>query len=217
MRASALRATLFTAGILLVLALTLTGCQDLGGEDATTSLPEAATTTAAPATTAGPATTVAPATTAPPAVVTTAAPPPVTTATTEAPTLVTTRFEEDDPLLEWAGSWTFTGGADDSGGSCRYTEEVGASVTAAFTGVSFSLITRTGLAVGELTITLDSGSPITVDCYSATPGYQQIVWAADPLEMGTHYVKIECAGTANPASGGTGVYIDAFAITGTLE
>ncbi len=56
-----------------------------------------------------------------------------------------------------------------------------------------------------------------VDCYSSEPGYQQIVWAADPLDLGTHYVKIECDGSMDPASGGTGIYVDAFPITGTLE
>jgi hypothetical protein len=131
--------------------------------------------------------------------------------------LVTTRYEEDNPKLAWDGSWTFTGGADDSGGSCRYTEDAGASVTIQFSGISIAFITRTGLAVGQVKITLDSGSPILVDCYSAEPAYQQIVWAADPLEPGTHYVKIECDGSMNPASGGTGIYVDAFAITGSLE
>lgn len=208
MKRSLLLILLLTAVVLLlpVLAVTGCGCTALSGGTGTTS--PVTTTTAQPevtTTSSGAATTISTsATTEPPATTTTTA-------------LVTTRYEEDNPKLAWTGSWTFTGGADDSGGSCRYTEDVGASVTVKFTGISISLITRTGLAVGQMKVTLDSGSPVIVDCYSAEPGYQQIVWAADPLEPGTHYVKIECDGSMNPASGGTGIYVDAFAITGTLE
>jgi hypothetical protein len=201
---------LLSAVVLLIPAFVVTGCgcTELSGGTGTTDTTSSVTSTTQPpetTTSSVAATTISTsATTEPPATTTTAA-------------LTTTRYEEDNPKLVWDGSWTFTGGADDSGGSCRYTDSSGSSVTIKFSGISFSFITRTGLAVGKVKITLDSGSPVLVDCYSATPEYQQIVWAADPLEPGTHYVKIECDGSMNPASGGTGIYVDAFAITGTLE
>jgi hyaluronate lyase len=127
------------------------------------------------------------------------------------------RFEETDTHLVWEGSWTFTGGADDSGGSLRYAEDPASSVTAKFTGTSVSIITRKGLALGKLKVTLDSGTPIMVDCYSATPSYKQKVWSSGTLPAGTHYVRIECAGSQNPASGGPGIYVDALDITGSLQ
>lgn len=137
--------------------------------------------------------------------------------TTDEPILVTKRFEQNDPKLHWLGPWTFTGGADDSGGSCVYTEDTSASVTLRFTGVSISLVTRLGLAVGNIKVTLDGGAPFLIDCYSDVAAYQQIMVIADPLDNGVHTVKLECAGSSNPASGGTGIYIDAFAITGRLQ
>jgi hypothetical protein len=130
--------------------------------------------------------------------------------------LTTKRYEQNDPKLHWLGPWTFTGGSDDSGGSCVYTEDTSASVTLKFRGVSISLVTRLGLAVGNISVTLDGSAPFTIDCYSAVPSYQQIMVIADPLDNGVHTVKLECAGTSNPASGGTGIYIDGFAITGQL-
>jgi hypothetical protein len=136
--------------------------------------------------------------------------------TTEEPALITHRYEQNDPKLHWLGPWTFTGGADDSGGSCVYTEDTSASVTLSFTGISISLVTRLGLAVGNIKVTLDGGAPFLIDCYSSEPAYEQIVVIADPLDNGVHTVKLECAGTSNPASGGTGIYIDGFAITGKL-
>jgi hypothetical protein len=190
---------LLVTATLLGAALIFVGCRDISGSDTTagdttTSLDSMGSTTL-------------------PHLTSTTAHP----GTTEEPTLVTNRYEQNDPKLHWLGPWTATGGADDSGGSLVYTEDTASSVTLKFTGVSISLITRVGLALGRITATLDSGAPTTIDCYSDTPGYQQIIWAADPLPNSTHYLKLECAGTSNPASGGVGIYIDAFAITGTLD
>jgi hypothetical protein len=190
--------SLLIAAMLMTLAFVLAGCQDVSGSDGAGD----ATSTSADA---------GAATTLPHLTTTTHAP-----GTTEAPTLVTNRYEQNDPKLHWLGPWTATGGADDSGGSLVYTEDTASSVSLKFSGVSISLVTRVGLALGEITATLDSGDPVTIDCYSDTPGYQQIIWFADPLPNTTHYLKLECAGTSNPASGGVGIYVDAFAITGTL-
>ena len=193
---------LLTAVVLLIPAFVLVGCSDLGGTEATATTSAAATTV----TSSSPApTTPAPTTPAP------TAPAPTT------PVAVTTRFEEDDSRLTWEGPWTFTGGASDSGGSCRYTEDPASSVTVNFSGTAISLISAAGLEVGEIRLTLDSGSSFTVDCYSTTASHQATVWSSGPLDPGTHYLNVQCAGTCNPASGGTGIYVDAFDVTGTLQ
>jgi hypothetical protein len=190
MRRLTFPALLLVATLLLGATFVFVGCQQLGDKNETTTTSLAAT--AATDTT-------------------------LHVVTTEAPTLVTNRYEQNDPLLKWEGPWTFTGGPEDSGGTCVYTEDNSASVMLKFTGVSVSLVTRVGLSLGEIQVTLDSGTPQIIDCYSPAPGYQQIIWAADPLPNANHYLKLECTGTANPASGGIGIYIDAFAITGTLQ
>jgi len=202
MKRSAFLALLSTAMVSLMLAFALGGCESLDATEATTTT---ATSVAA-------ATTV---TSAPPPTVATSAT--VPTPTTSAAVLVTTRYEEDDSRLQWEGPWTFTGGASDSGGSCRYTEDSASSVTVKFSGTDISLISGVGLAIGEIRLTLDSGGSFTVDCYRTTGGHQETAWSSGPLDPGTHYLKIECAGTCNPASGGVGIYVDAFDITGTLQ
>ena len=194
-----LLALLMTAVVFLLAGSALIGCTNLEGTSETeTTAMAAATTIPQEPTTASVASTQPPAT--PPTV-----------------GLTKVRFEENDPHLIWSGPWTFTGGADDSGGSCRYTEDVGSSVTVKFYGTRISLICATGLAVGEAKLTLDSGTPFLVDCYSASPIYQREVWSSSDLAAGTHYLKIECNGTCDPASGGTGIYVDAFEVVGTLE
>jgi hypothetical protein len=199
MNRSWLLALLMTAIVLLMGSVVLIGCTDLQGAD------ESETTAMAVATTIQEQTTV-------PSV---ASPQPTTAPPTVSLTKV--RYEENDPHLEWEGPWIFTGGADDSGGSCRYTEDVASSVTVKFSGTRVTMITATGLAVGEAKLTLDSGTPFLVDCYSAAPIYQREAWSSGDLAAGTHYLKIECNGTCNPASGGTGIYVDAFDVVGTLE
>ena len=195
-------ALLLTAALILGVGMIAVGCEDLGGTPETGAAASSTVTSEPTATSSAPT---------PKTTNTTAQP-----TTTEPPTLVTNTYQENDPHLKWTGPWTHTGGADDSGGSCVYTEDLAGTVTVKFSGISFAIITRTGLAVGKIKVTLDSGSPVLVDCYSAEPAYQQNVWAVDFLPEGTHYVTLECAGSANPASGGTGIYLDAFAITGTL-
>lgn len=194
-------AVLATTVVVLVAGLALAGCTDLEGTSATETTAMAAPTAVQPETTSpGVASTQQPPATPPPTV-----------------GLTKARYEENDPHLVWEGPWTFTGGADDSGGSCRYTEDVASSVTVKFNGTRISLICATGLAVGQAKLTLDSGTPFLVNCYSATPIYQREAWSSSELAAGTHYLKVECNGTCDPASGGTGIYVDAFDVVGTLE
>jgi hypothetical protein len=200
-----LLALLMTAAVLLIPSFALLGCTNLQG----TSETETTTTLAAATTLEQETTTPSIASTQPPVQPTVV--PPTT------PALTKTRFEENDSHLAWNGPWTFTGGADDSGGSCRYTEDVGSSVTVKFSGTRITFVAATGLAVGEAKLTLDSGTPFLVDCYNATPIYQREVWSSGDLAPGTHYLRIECNGTCNPSSGGTGIYIDAFDVVGTLQ
>ncbi len=200
MRRPASLILLSTAVVLLIPAFVPVGCSDLGGTEATITTATSVSADTTVASNTPPSTNATP-----------------QTPTTGAPTLVTARFEENDPHLTWEGPWTFTGGADDSGGSCRYTEDTASTVTVNFSGTAISLISATGLAVGEIRLTLDSGSSFTVDCYSATVNYQATVWSSGPLGPGTHYLNVQCAGTCNPASGGTGIYVDAFDVTGTLQ
>lgn len=197
MKGHSLPVALLLIALLAVSALVFAGCQDLTGSP-------------------GPDTTATTLTTTTVATVASTLPPVTLPPTTEPAVLTTKRVEENNDKLKYVGPWTFTGGADDSGGSCIYTDSPGAAVTVKFSGVSISLVTRLGLAVGEITVTVDSGTPFTIDCYSPTPEYKQILAIADPLDDGVHIVRLECAGTCNPASGGVGIYIDAFAITGKV-
>jgi hypothetical protein len=193
---------------LVILGLALTGCGDADGPDSTVDMSVDSTSTPTTVPTFGPGPSSSPAATL------TGSDDPENTGSSE---LSITRYEEDRLGLSWTGVWIFAGSARDSGGTSRYTESPGSSVTVEFTGVSLVFVTRTGRNLGRARMTVDDGLPVTVDCYSPTWGYQQVLWATDPLEPGPHTVKIECAGTADPASSGQGIYIDAFVVAETPE
>jgi hypothetical protein len=236
MKRSVFLSLLLTAVVVSVTALVLVGCEDMTATGVTaTPLSLSTTSSSLPTLVSGEmvgsTTTLSgtPGGAAPPSGTPGGAAPPtgtpaVATTTTAAsvelgepplePTL--TRYEEDDPRLAWAGTWSVTGSPEDSGGSCRFAEYAGSSMKVYFSGVSISFITRIGPAVGIATVTLDGG-PVTIDLYSPTWGYQKEVWSSGSLAPGSHTLKIEMPGDSNPASASKGIYVDAFAVTGTLE
>jgi hypothetical protein len=218
---------LLPAAVVLALAFVMIGCQEMTATGVSaTSL--SATTTSGSSTTlassevAGSTTTLAG---SPGATVPSGGSPTRRTTTTTAPRvelgeppleLTPMRYEESDPRLAWSGTWSVTGSPDDSGGSCRFAEYAGSSMKVYFSGVSISLLTRIGPAVGIATITLD-GNAVTVDLYRSTWGYQKEVWSSGAIAPGSHTLKIEMPGDSNPASESKGIYVDAFVVTGTLE
>jgi hypothetical protein len=126
------------------------------------------------------------------------------------------RFEQDDPLLAYAGTWgTVTDGAASAGGSAQ-TVSAGASLDIAFTGTSLDWIATKGTAFGRATVSLDGATPVPVDLSSATTEYQQPVWTSGPLPEGPHTVTIASLG--QPGAAGTGVIvdIDALDVVGAL-
>ena len=127
-----------------------------------------------------------------------------------------TRYEQDNGLLVYSGSWLTASNASFSSGTLKYSNYSGAKVAATFTGTAISLITRTGPTSGKAKITLDS-TTYTVDLYSSSTRYKQTVWSATGLSAaGTHTLTIEYTGSRNSLSGGNTVSVDALDITGTL-
>jgi N-acetylmuramoyl-L-alanine amidase len=176
--------------------------------------PPTTTITLAPTTTT---TTVAPTTTTTP-VATTTTTVPGTTTTTTAKTPVVKRFEQGDANLLYLGVWSTNSAAPSaSGGSFRYANTSGASVTIRFTGTSFAWITKKSPVYGKARLTLDGGTPIIVDLYNAKDVWKQKVWQNTSLKQGTHTVKIEWTGTKNPSATGCNIGADAFDVAGTLE
>jgi hypothetical protein len=141
-----------------------------------------------------------------------------TTALTTTTTAVTevTRYQQDDPLLSYAGTWKTTSISTASGGSFAYADAAGCSVTIRFTGTHFAWIAKTSPVYGMAKVTLDGRSLGTVDLYRASETWQQKVWGTGQLKPGAHTVTIEWTGLSAEAATGTYIDVDAVDVTGVL-
>ena len=127
------------------------------------------------------------------------------------------RYEQTDSHLAYGGAWSTTSIASASGGSFAYANAKGDSVTIAFHGTYLGLIGKKSNVYGIAKVTVDGGTPVMVDFYSASTLYLQKVWNTGTLASGDHTVTIEWTGTKNAASTNTNIGIDAIDILGTLS
>ncbi len=126
------------------------------------------------------------------------------------------RYQQGDLNLNYTGKWTVGYSSSASGGSFRYANATGASVTAAFTGTSLTWLGKMGPSYGKARVTLDADEPVLVDLYAKTDTWKQTVWETGALAPGEHTVKIEWTGIKSVSGGGTTISVDALDILGTL-
>jgi cell wall-associated NlpC family hydrolase/N-acetylmuramoyl-L-alanine amidase len=126
-----------------------------------------------------------------------------------------TRYQQYSSLMTYLGSWANSATATASGGSFWYTSSP-ASVTVSFNGSYVGWITKTGPQYGKARVTLDGGTAVTIDLYSATTVYRQVVYNAANLAAGDHTLTIEWTGEKNAASSAYYVGIDAIDVLGSL-
>ncbi len=129
-----------------------------------------------------------------------------------------TRYEQTDTKLVYTGAWSSSSSSYYSGGSYKFTNSSGASVTVAFNGTAIDYIAKMDSAQGLVKLTLDGGTPSYVNLYSATTKYKQKVWGVSGLSAGNHTLVIAWTGTRGTGTRGTGttINLDALDIAGTL-
>jgi uncharacterized protein YkwD len=126
----------------------------------------------------------------------------------------TTRYEQTDPHLIWAGTWYTYKTSSASGGSYARANMSGASVTVNFTGTYLAWIATAGTTLSKAYVSVDDGAAQSVDLARTAAAYQQSVWNTGTLTQGQHTVKIWWD-TTNAA--GKYFSIDAFEVGGTLN
>ncbi len=136
--------------------------------------------------------------------------------TTPTPPAATTRYQEWDSRLSYAGLWTPVIGSVYSGWGLDYAASAGAAVNVSFTGTRMAWIAKTGPQYGKALVTVDGGQAVTVDLYSPAAGYKKSVFDTGVVADGEHKVSISWTGTKNTRSTGTFISIDAVDIAGTL-
>jgi hypothetical protein len=120
--------------------------------------------------------------------------------------------EQDDPALTWTGSWSSNRLAVHSAGEARLAMDPASHVTLAFAGTGVSWIGYRDEWCGIADVVLDGRVRATVDTY-ATPAESQVVlYTIAGLSEGTHTLTVQPTGRHRPASGGSWIWVDAFAV-----
>jgi murein DD-endopeptidase MepM/ murein hydrolase activator NlpD len=130
---------------------------------------------------------------------------------------VLSTVEQADSRLSYKGAWTPSSSTSASGGSFRYANKAGASVTIHFTGTYLAWLAKKSPVYGIAKVTLDGGKPQMIDLYNATEAYRQKVWSTGILASKAHTVVIQWTGTKNRAARDTNVSIDAVQVLGTVD
>jgi len=116
--------------------------------------------------------------------------------------------EGEDPTEVITDGWSIdTNGHH--GGEAIYSNTPGATASWDFTGTAVSLIYPKLSDAGVATVTVDGGSPITIDMYAASDQHQVEHVITNCLSYGPHVIEVTVGGYT---TGGTDtrVYVDAF-------
>ena len=125
--------------------------------------------------------------------------------------------------INFSSGWTTTSGYGDANGffgnTSSYSQTAGDTVRLTFNGTQVQLFGVVGPDEGKATVSVDSGSPVTIDDYAATRVEDIPIFLSSTLAMGTHSVVLTVSGTSNPLSSGDYVSIDraisGYSLTGT--
>jgi SpoIID/LytB domain protein len=127
---------------------------------------------------------------------------------------VTTRYEQTDTHLVWAGTWAAFTASGASGRSYKRANTSGAACTVTFSGTYLAWIATAGTTLSKAYVSLDGGTAQVIDLARSAVAYQQSVWNTGALTAGTHTVKIWWY-PSNKA--GKYISVDGFDVVGTLQ
>ncbi|MGI3784814.1 MAG: hypothetical protein ACRYG2_28985, partial [Janthinobacterium lividum] len=118
-------------------------------------------------------------------------------------------YENDSPEVTLNGSWSVIPSKLDSGGSYSSLDETGyAQVSFSTSGIRW--ISRVNNYSGIADVYLDGVKKTSVDLYSATTKFQQVVYEVKGLPETPHTLRIVRTGLKNPSSNSSQILLDAF-------
>ncbi len=109
------------------------------------------------------------------------------------------KYEDTHPAINFVGNWLTDKNSLHSGGTAKYSSISGNYIEFSFNGTGFKWAQLGNEHRGIAKITVD-GVEHTVDTFSQSPLYKQIIFSKTGLEPGTHTVKIEVQNSKNDKS-----------------
>ena len=138
------------------------------------------------------------------------------------PNFTVSHWQDTDPNAHFSAGWikSAENGSPWSGSgvanapqlpvTAQETTAAGETLTLPFRGTGISWVGYTGPDGGMANVQIDGGAATSVDTYSPTTKFQQIVFTAGGLADASHTLTITTTGQKNAASNSTRVIVDAF-------
>lgn len=123
--------------------------------------------------------------------------------------------DDRDPSITYGGTWGVYrfAGQGYVNDTDRSTNVGGNTATLTFFGSTIQWRGYSGPNHGIATVSIDGGTPVTVDTYAAT-GSVGVLYQTSALTNDTHTIVVTCTGTKNAASSNYWVDVDAFVVGG---
>jgi len=121
------------------------------------------------------------------------------------------RVQEAAASITYSSGWIGNSNSDFSGEAVRFAATAGETATYTFTGSSVAWATTIGTGRGIAEVSLDGGTPVSIDLFAATQTTRQLVFARNGLADQEHTLTVRVTGDKNSASTGRRIDIDAFA------
>ncbi len=106
------------------------------------------------------------------------------------------------------GNWVTANNSNHYSGSEKETNSLNGTVEYTFTGTRAELYSYFGPWSGKCDVYVDNVLKVTVDQYSSTDAFQQLVYNTGTLPDGTHQIRLVNIGQKNASSGGTNIGVD---------
>ncbi|HEX2064229.1 MAG TPA: S8 family serine peptidase [Acidimicrobiales bacterium] len=129
-----------------------------------------------------------------------------------APSVGPGTYEDGSPAVTYTGSWVSTSNVNDSGGSTRYSNAAGAAAELRFSGTGVRWLARRQSNAGVADVLIDGAKVASVDLYSPTLRYRQVVYEKPDLAPGPHTISVVRTGTKNSSSASALALLDAFVV-----
>lgn len=119
-----------------------------------------------------------------------------------------------DDQFQYDSNWGETSGVSDMyAGTANWSHSAGAAATFRFTGTQVALHAVRDVDQGIMTVSVDGGSPQSVDDYTSSRNASGVVWTSAVLSSGSHTLTVVNTGTKNSASSGYNIAVDRADIT----
>jgi hypothetical protein len=116
--------------------------------------------------------------------------------------------------FQYDSNWGLTTGVPDMYlGTANWSHEAGATAVFRFTGTQVALHAVRDVDQGIMTVSVDGGTPQTVDNYAPSRNASGVVWTSPALAAGPHTLTIVNTGNRNSASAGINIAIDRADVT----